>query len=130
MGILAGIEVRVGELQFSRGGFGQQLFVIFDGENHAGNVKVFRLVRWNFEVERLEWAHFGHKPEKECQQTSSEAGTPVALAPFLLVIRSRQIIAELARFEIRSFLDDITAPRDQRHSRHLWNDLADGAPES
>src|SRR6267154_2417644 len=89
MGILAGVEISIGELQFSGGGFGQELLVVLDREINAGDVEIFRLVRRNFEIQRLEGTNLRHKPEKERQQARSEAGTPVPLAPLLLVVGAR-----------------------------------------
>src|SRR5258708_12392145 len=129
VGRLTGVEISIGELEFSRGGLSQQFFVVFDGEIHAGNIKVFSLAGRNLEIERPERSDLRHKPENKCQQARSEAGTSIPLAPFPLIVGTRQIVAELARPEVWSLLYDLAAALKQCHASHLRDHLADGAPE-
>jgi hypothetical protein len=59
------VKVGVGKLQFSGACFLDELRIVLHRAVYAGNVKVFRLLRRNLKVERLEWSDLGDEPEKE-----------------------------------------------------------------
>ena len=89
----------------------------------ARDIKVFRFLRGDFEVEGFEWADLGHESYKKREEASSEAGFAVSLTPFFLIAGAREVIAELAGLEVGRFGDDLLAARDESHASHLRNDV-------
>src|SRR5579864_6732076 len=107
----------------------QQTLVVVQSAIDARDVEVLGLLGGDFEIERLKRTHFWNEPQKESQYTSPKSWTPVALSPFPLIGRSRKIIPKFSRVEIGSVLDDFLLAREQSHSCHLGDDLADRSPK-
>src|SRR5579872_6357923 len=110
--IASSVEVGIREMKGSIGIFFQPLLIVFHCEVYASDVEVFGFLSRDFEVQRFERTDFRYKPEKERKHAGAETWSPVALAPFLLIGSSRQIVTELACPKIRCLLHNLAASRN------------------
>ncbi len=86
------------------------MFVVLHRMIHTRDIQVLCLTSWDFEVESLERSYLGNELQKKRKNPRSNSRLAISPSPFMPVLRSRQVVTELAGIKIRCLGNKFFAP--------------------